>query len=255
MAITKGQKDNASGTMPDGAKSYSSSGVEIAERAPIPGYDQFSVTPEERKTFGIQDNETVAWIRNPEHWEKHEGSDRIREFINTRDEQGRKTREGARVVTDPSGSMITNMDLVLMAYPKVHQEREETQRLAEYEEYVNGDIGDRYPKQPDRLRQIAQDMSRGHERSGMTGRNSATSGLDLTSAYSKYSDAQIEEEENRYRRGSRVQEFSDAEWGKMIDRQQSQPRARSAKTYAVGDTGFGRNPNSAVAQAAKRKNN
>lgn len=233
MSTTKSSQDAPAGVSIDGATSYSPSGTEVVEHAPEPGYDKFSVLPHERKAFGIEDSETVAWVRNPSNWEKIEHSDRIREFS--------RERPGARVVGDTDGDMVTNGDLVLMAYPSVHKEREEAARTHEYEEHAFGEAPDTRPRDRDRLRHAGEQMHRQHEREGTVGPASPTSGMSYEAALSKYTTAQIDSEEARYRRGTRQQSFDSDDWADMIDGGRARGQARSTKkSVSMGDSGLGK---------------
>jgi hypothetical protein len=150
--------------------------------------------------------------------------------------------------------MVTNKDLLLMAYPTIHKEREEAIRQQEYMDYITGVPEDKYPFDRNKMKELAARQRSEHEMSGMVGRQSNTSGLSLSEAYAKRSQEDIEREEERYRRGSRQQEFSDEDWARMVDGKRAQvARATKKTTMAMGDSGFGRNPNSAVAQAARRE--
>lgn len=247
MAGTKAQLMNDISPV-DGATKFSE-GAEITEYKPVPGMDVFSVMPEERKEFGIEDHETVAWIRNPKVYEKHEGSNRLREF--------KRERPGARQIFTDDGDEVTLHDTILCAYPTIHKEREEAQRTKEYLEYVNGDPNaeaqafDRV-----RARQLVEGMKRQNRMEGMIGPQSPTAGQSLRSAYERYGPEAIEREEAKYRAGSRQQSFDSQDWANIIDGNRAEVRRErkaASKTVAMGDTGFGRNPNSAVAQAARRQ--
>ena len=209
----------------------------VTESAPVPGFDRFSVLPEERKSWGIEDDRTVAWIRNPSHWEKLEHSDRLREFSHE--------RPGAEQVFTKEMDPITNGDLILVKYPTAHKEAEEAARTEEYRQYVEGDPGDdmdRYNKEA--MKQVMYRQARQNERDGMVGPQSPTSGLSYAQAVDKYSSAQIDAEEARFRRGSRQSSFDSDDWARMVDggrnADRREARAEARKTVAMGNSGLGK---------------
>jgi flagellar biosynthesis GTPase FlhF len=239
MAETKA-KTLTEGMDTHGSTAFSPTGTEVTERTMPPGFDTFSVLPEERKAFGVQDNETLAWVRNPSHWEKLEHSDRVREFSHE--------RPGARQVFKDGVDPVTHGDLLLMAYPTVHKEREEEARTAEYKHYVEHEDPNSKPRDREKLERLRESMHRQHEREGIIGPQSPTQGLSYEQALSKYSKEQIDAEEARFRRGTRQQSFDSEDWAKMVDRGRRDTSAQGrTRAVAVGDTGLGKTTQQKVA--------
>jgi len=224
---------------------YSPTGTEVVETPPQPAYDWSSVTPEERKEWGIEDNKAIGWIRNPKIWEKHEKSDRLRE--------AKREHPGLAPVTDGTGELVTLDDLILVKYPIEQKEANEAAELKAYDDYVYGEVEDTKSREKQDLARMARDRHRENVSSGITGEGSPTRGQELRDVYSRKTKEEIFAEEKRFRQGDRQQSFNDDDWGKMLDSQSDRPRQGGTRaTFSMGDSGFGRNPKSAVAQAARK---
>src|SRR5579862_833087 len=75
-----------------------------------PGYDQFTVTAQDRADAGLREDESPRWIRDPRIWKAHEMGDRARSFLHM--------NPGGRIVLK-DGQFVTNGDdLILAAVPR-----------------------------------------------------------------------------------------------------------------------------------------
>lgn len=223
-------------------------------------HDEFHVSDAQKARWGIQPGETPYWARQASKWEQFEGIDR----------QEQLTEEyGARTVFTKEADMVKHgSDLVLMAIPSgvfEDQEAEIMQASREFERDLRPDPEDdgiaRSHKtlfkrdDPDLDARMRQEHEQ-NKRTGFVGGNSPTAGLSLLEAEAlmRRKGVDIEKMQAELRRGGRHihmdhEQFSSVMTGEMEDAR----RARVAKkSVAMGNSGFPRNANSAVAQAARR---
>lgn len=153
--------------------------VSLQERVK-PGEDEFSLTPEERKQFGIGDNEEIGWIRDDRYWGNKVPGNRARQFL--------KENPGGRLVYH-EGELITNgVDLVLTARPMAEVEKLRARDAAIEREYYRmqdqeqRDDDEFNPQDKDALIRRKRQNQEQFRRSGMIGPNSPSSGL----AYEDY---------------------------------------------------------------------
>lgn len=199
-----------------------------------PGFDRFSLTQEERKQYGIKDNEDHAWIRNPRYWEQHEMSDRAREW---RAEAPREFAGGRRVVME-NGNVITNGDLILVAKPKAEREREEAAQARETENYLetleSGDVAD-IPRWKGSKTEIERYREQQHQDNVARGLIGPTAGMDFDMVARQYGKDRIEKEMAFYRNGGRhvdVNERTEAFQSRHTEERAPAGRERTSVGYS-----------------------
>lgn len=218
--------------------------------------DESTVTDRKRAEWGIRDDEALQWTRDGSKWEQFEGIDRQEQFI---DETG-----GRLVRTSEFDKVKRGVDLVLMAYPKEveEQRRKEIDAANQaYEQDLIPDDDDPHVVRSHRdlFDRAAFDlharMRYEHERnarSGFVGGNSPTAGLTLAQAEALMArrGVDVEAMQADLRRGGRHVQMNASDFSNMIAGEKAE--RRTSRTVAMGDSGFPRNPNSAVAQAARK---
>ena len=163
---------------------------------------------------------TPYWARKPAVWSEIEGGDRVEELIDTFD--------GARLVKDADGKTVQKgRDLVLMAIPAIHNERQQAAIDNQYRD-VSGNLvqdGDGNLVSREVLfdsndaEQVRQRAVVNHQlmlKSGMVGPSSPTNGMSYLEAVGRYTPQEIEAEEARFRQGTKHKTMSQADWGNMI---------------------------------------
>jgi hypothetical protein len=210
-----------------------------------PGFDQFSLTPQEREEYGIREGEQHSWIRDPDYWAKHEMNDRAREYVR----EGSRCGETRRVIVH-NGQPVTNGDLILCAYSgrkepdtdvDTGEELIEQARRGDFEDIPRWRLSDR-----DSIREYAENQHFENVESGMIG---PTAGMNYADVRRMYGEAKVEAEKARYRNGSmHVDATPDAE----SRAQGAYERARGQSQRNFSGSGFPRNQNSPLAQAQRR---
>lgn len=225
-------------------------------------FDEFYISPEQKKEYGIQDHEEPYWARDPEFWMKRgENVNRVKQIegpLQRGGMQGRLIKTGEFDTVHLGGG--TEGDLVLMAIPKSSsemQQKEIDDSNIEYQSKLKKtDRG--YEGREDTLDRegLEERMRWEHEqnqRSGLIGDGSPTKGMSYPEAVSYYArrgaDAQadIAAKQEMLRNGGYHQEMTQEHFSAVMSGQRRSP------THAMGTSGFPRNPNSAVAQAARRQ--
>lgn len=184
-----------------------------------PTHDEFYLSPEECKAYGIRDNEQYVWIRDPNYWANKVPGDRVRQF--------QRENAGGRVIME-NGQFVTNgVDLILATRPmsEVEKMRARDRRIEE-EHWKEGEKQRRSDDfdSSDKERLMYQKMMNSEEnrRAGLIGPQSPSSGL----AYEDYvkwrglTEADIEAEERSY---SMLPERTSRE----LDETQAAERARA----------------------------
>jgi hypothetical protein len=157
------------------------------------GADQFYVSPEERKDWGIGDNEQVAWIRNPDEWRQHEKQDRGREYVR----EGHMVGEERRVVM-VNGHPITNGDLILATYSGRREEPETSEKFLD--QVDKGDV-EQMPRF--RANEIDRDFAlRQHDYHRESGLIGPTGGMPASMVIQHKGAEAVRAEQARYRAGA-----------------------------------------------------
>lgn len=220
-------------------------------------FDEFYVSPEERKEFGVEDNEVLHWARDPERWMKlGEPINRVRQLERPVNRGGMS----ARMLFDKQGDPIypgglPGPDLVLMALPREVADQQQAEidagsedYQAELEQTEEGWVGnysnlDSGAERNARMRAEA----RKNRELGLIGGNSPTSGVPYPQAIRQMAN-RADEVENKQRMlregGSHTQPTLD-DFRKLMS-------GNDRKIHGMGNSGFPRNANSAVAQAARK---
>lgn len=167
------------------------------------GADKFYLTSKELKMYGFKPSEMPRWIQNPDTWADKTGTDRLHEIV----------RLGGREIIHPrTKSYVKLQDLILVAVPKVHEERRLKQEEADFAEYQKrvdsegkGYDGQFDPEDKKALRQRVANQRALHAQSNLIG---PTRGNPMH-WYKTYTDAQREEEAGRLRRGNRHRASTD----------------------------------------------
>lgn len=206
---------------------------ETRERLPS-GYDEFSISAEERKELNFSDTEDHVWVRNPRIWMQDEKSDRVREV--------KRRYPGSRVVIDPAtNEPVCQGDLLLMAMPKAHGELRQAEIQTAYEErWANYDeneetIRDGYDPEKVDLRSLRTQAHRNAISAGWAGEASPTSGMPYRTAVSLRNKDEIAQEEARYRGGGRHVDVSD----QLARERQERDQARKSQYFGTGNNPIG----------------
>lgn len=174
-----------------------------------PGEDEFSLTPDELKQFGIKDTEDYSWIRDPRQWEETRiAPGRVRQFKNEND--------GGRIVTFKGDYVTNGQDLILAARPRKLVEEAQArdmQREREYWGYLDaGQREDDFPAHDrEALLAIRHANSRANIESGRIGPNSPSHGMNYEDyvRYRGLTTKDIEAEEMLHCFGHAVQDMDD----------------------------------------------
>lgn len=224
-------------------------------------FDEFYISPEQKEEYGILPHEEPYWARDPDFWMKRgENINRVKQIegpISRGGMQGRLIRTNEFDTVHLGGG--TEGDLVLMAIPKTSSERQQQEideARAEFESKLrkteNG-----YESRVDTLERDGLDErmrweSEQNHLSGLIGNGSPTQGMSYPEAVAYYArrgaDAQAEvaAKQEMLRNGGYHQELSQENFSAIMG-------GTRGKTYGMGTTGFPRNANSAVSQAARRQ--
>lgn len=217
--------------------------------------DQFTVNNRRRESYGVTPAEALRWVRNPDHhtW-KQVGSDRTEEM---KDEY-----DGARVPLNKAGQPLRNgEDLILVAYPREHEDAKQQRLLDDQDEFIGEIAEQRHPDAldlstmtPNQRMDLMRARRAENRNSGMVGGNSRTSGMSYDDAFTMMGrEAGVAKEEARARRGGHANHYDKSVWESTMDSFDNSPRAvKSAKSVAMGDSGFARNPKSPLEQARAR---
>lgn len=216
--------------------------------------DPTFVSEAKRKEYGVKPEEAVYWARDAEYWSQFEMTDRQDELMASPEEGG----VGARVVYrngefDKVRIGGTSGDLILMAYPMEIKDAITAETDSASHEYQSGmkqteegyksteEIFDR-----DGLQERMEAEHEFHKRTGLVGGNSPTANMSYmeAAAHVKRLGIDVEAKQERLRMGGQHTSVDQKEFAQLVTGQR--------KLHGMGDSGFGRNPNSAVAQAARR---
>lgn len=165
--------------------------------------DQFWLSQDERKQYGIHDHEDHAWIRNPKYWEQHEMKNRADEF--KRGTVAGLERGKRRIILE-DGQLVTNGDLILVAKPKEEREIEDAIAERETEEYLEniegGNLADipRWRSDRDAVEDLARAQHRQNIQAGLIG---PTAGMDFDVVARQYGRERMEKEMAFHRNGGR----------------------------------------------------
>lgn len=146
--------------------------------------DQFALTSEERRMYGIRANEQHCWIQDPDYWSQRVPGDPTRTHLRT---------PGARVVIHKGDYVRNGPDLILATVPMEHVERnkaEHREQVKELEEDLKGRLrSDSFTLKAnvddDRVRAQAEFNTEANHQMGLTGPMSPSSGLSYDE-YLKY---------------------------------------------------------------------
>lgn len=235
-------------------------GVTVVENTPEEGpFDEFFVSREDRQDYGIDYSEDVYWARDPEFWQKRgENVNRVKQLASDPKRGGM----AARMVFDKEGDPVhlggsTAHDLVLMAVPREIMERRQgeidnasREYQEDFEETDEGFVGYRrdVPKSGDAAldRRMRQE-SHQNRQMGLIGGNSPTSRMPYLKAerFMASRAAEVEQKQAMLREGG-------SHTTPPIEDFRALMSGNDRKIHGMGNSGFGRNPNSAVAQAARK---
>ncbi len=226
--------------------------------------DPFFVSEKRREEYGIKPDEDVRWARDAERWARFEFSDRQEELMADPSDGG---MAGQLVTTSEYDKVRIGGsagDLVLMKFPRSILEDDQANVDAGRTDFERNMVktDDGYESEEDvfvrksRSQMLAEHEY--HQKTGLVG--GPTAGLSLAAAEAlmerKYGREAIEAKQERLRMGGQHSPADDQRsivqmMGAARD-MQSANRPRG-KTVAMGDSGFGRNANSPLAQAARRE--
>lgn len=211
----------------------------VHEAVKEPGEDEYSLTADERKTFGIKDTEQHCWIRDPEVWRQRAPGDSGRKFL--------RDNPAGRIIYHNGQTVTNGDDLILAALPKaivearreVERQRDlELQRQIESEKMLDDEFDPTDRAANQRRKQFNTQQ---HISSGMIGPQSPSSGM----PYEEYvrnrglTAEDIEREERSYSlRGYTDRELDGDEAARVIAEQRSQrasqqPRGEGGKFYSL----------------------
>lgn len=222
--------------------------------------DPFFVSEARRKQYGIKPEEDVRWARDADVWAKIEFSDRQEELMADPEDGGM----AGQVVTTSEFDKVriggSAGDLVLMKFPRSileQQQRDIDSGRDDYQRNMTRTEDGMESDEDIAPRKSKAQMRAEHEyhlKTGMIG--GPTAGLSLMAAENlmerKYGREAIEAKQERLRMAGQHVESSDpismAEMMGATRKMVSEQR----KSISTAGSGFGPNPNSAVAQAARR---
>lgn len=233
-------------------------------------FDEFYISPEQKKEYGISPDEKPYWARDPEYWMKRgELVNRVKQL------EGPEHREGmrARLIKTEDGEPVrlgggTDGDLVLMTVPRELSDKRQAEIDAAHDEYqgkLRRNEDGSYVGREDTLDMDSLDarMREEHElnqMSGLIGQGSPTRGMSYTQAAAfiartgRTKEVEARQEELR-NNGLHIEMSDEAFHSVMSGRPDSKAKAQAQGKIqrSFTDSGFPRNPNSAVAQAARRQ--
>jgi hypothetical protein len=240
----------------------------VAESEETVNSNQFgALTREERKRLGVKDEEVTYAARNPEFWQRMEGKNRVQELA--------REHGYARVLTNSDGTLpMDGTDTILVAVPREGMERRDQIMRQELDKdmgslqeidtdegaYLQSDdnwqtMGNEeipFTREDRRLMHRLRDQNRAIARaSALMGPGSPTFKKSLRAAESMYTPEQIEAEEAMHRGRIQQTEMTTERWKAMTSAPDAKKQASSM--FGFSNTGFPRNPNSPVAQAARRR--
>lgn len=220
-------------------------------RAPV--VDIFTVTQRLRDTLGdqVRPGDMPYWLRNAKAWEQFEMLDRGDQFLDTDDGNYIPLRNGA-----PK----RNGDLILGFISREKweaQQRAEQAAAAAHVEDLQGrhtqvdPYGNKFDRTSEALEARHDAELKRNQAAGLTGPSSPTSGLDIMQAYGRFDETAVANEEAMYRSGGQRRPLSQDQ-ADAADRIKSANEGRAGRQVSMADSGFPRNPNSALAQAQRR---
>lgn len=201
--------------------------------------DQFSLTVEERKMYGIRDDEQVTWQRDPAYWKGKVPGDPIRMF--------QRENPGGRVIYHNGETVGNDVDVILCVRPMSEVEKARTRDQERANDLARQQAkqlrDDDFNKDDDaRIRAQMEHNSRENMASGLIGPASPSSGM----AYEDYvrnrglSKADIEREELSFSLGNIYsREISDDQAEEMMAasrRAGGRGQGTSGKTYSLPPT-------------------
>lgn len=209
-----------------------------------PGHDIYSVLDEERATLGIAPHEEVAWVRNPVDWRKAEMQDRVRQW--TREQGGR------RIPLDAQGEPVTLGDLVLVVKQKSEAEEADALQVNNAEDFIemtqHGDVEGIPRYRAGNAQDLEERAQRLHEEHVAQGLIGPTSGMDFERVIAQKGIPAMLREQAFYRNGGRHVDVQTEAQGERMDA----ARGKGQAQRNFSDSGFPRNPKSALAQAQNR---
>lgn len=242
----------------------------IADR-PLEGgpYDEFYVSPEDKQLYGIRSDEECYWARDPEYWMKRgELVNRVKQLEAP---ERRGGMEGRIILQEGDPVRLgggTEGDLVLMALPKRFGDKRQSEideARNDYEselQLTDDDMYEGYFDTLDRttaagIAALKSRMRMEHQRNrqmGLIGPGSPTQGMTYTQAAAFIArtgrQQQVEDTANQLLMGGQHTQVSQEQFAALMTGQKK--AMAKGKQVAMGDSGFKRNPNSAVEQAKRR---
>lgn len=220
---------------------------------PMPAQDAFDMTEADKAAFGIKDHET--WL-----WERDSSPNGVWANDHRRIETTARARHG-RVLKDEAGNLIRPIglpasDLVAIAYPKALAEQREAQQqevlrdyMYQFSEEQGSHHEEKWENTHDQIQAAIEATKRfkAQMQAGAFASGSSTQGRSLQDVMRDKSAEEMEAEMARYRHGAEHREVSDAEFHALLTGE----KPAKGKTYGVGSGLGNRNPNSALAQAAR----
>lgn len=140
-----------------------------------PGEDEFTLTPEELKAFGIKETEDYCWVRDPRSWEDTRiAPGRIRQF--------QIDNEGARIITFKGDYVTCGSDLILATRPRKLVEQAQARDLQLEAEYLGHIEDERHEDDFDRgdrdaLEELKRANTQANLNTGKIGPQSPSSGM------------------------------------------------------------------------------
>lgn len=204
--------------------------VQMLREATIePGEDEFSLRPEEKRAFGIRDNEQHCWIRDDRYWGNKVPGNRQREFL--------RENAGARIILVDGEPVSNGTDLILAVRPKSEIEKKAARDKAIEDDYHNRiereklDDDEFDSKNREALEYRKHINTVQNIQAGLIGPNSPSTGLPYED-YIKFrglTKAQIEAEEVSYS----CRRTTSRETNEPPDDRRQQPRGSDGKFYSL----------------------
>lgn len=211
-------------------------GVDTVRDRRSPDMDRFKLGERERERLDHADpNRTIAFVRNPAHWDRHGATDRVEQVLSRID--------GAKVVTRKhDGRPVLEDDTIAISFPKEFDDEYKAIEQQESREYMDRieqqQLDGQYdPSDEDRKREVARAARAAAHQSGATGEFSPTHGMSYEAAFRAVPDEQRRAMELEARRGGRHVSQLNREQANLKDRvvEQSKSGAKGrGKSFAMG---------------------
>lgn len=226
-------------------------------------FDEFYLSPEDKAAYEIGPEDKPYWCRDPEYWMKRgELVNRVKQI------EGPEHREGMRgklVMHDGDPVRLgggTDGDLVLMKIPREMMEKRQreiddaqTQYQSKLKKTENGYVGREDTLDMESLDERMRAEHEMNMASGLIGPGSPTRGMTYTQAAAFMQrtgrTSEMEDRQAEIRNAGQHMQPDDAQFHNLMSGR-PQRKVQGKIQAAMGDSGFPRNPNSAVAQAARR---